>query len=53
MSEMVANKRLALQKEAKISTAIRSREKVAIRKRINISPGMIAGCFQFNRLIFY
>ena len=51
MSEMIENKLLALQKEAKMSMANRSRKKVAGRKRMNVSPGIIVGCFELNRLI--
>jgi hypothetical protein len=51
MSEMIENKLLALQKEVKMSIANQSRKKVASRKRMNVSPGIIVGCFELNRLI--
>ena len=51
MSKMIENRRLALQKEAKMSVAYQSKKKVAGRKRMNVSPGIIAGCSTLNRLI--
>jgi hypothetical protein len=51
MSEMIENKLLALKKEVEMSMANQSRKKVAIRKRMNVSPGKIVGCFELNRFI--